>query len=198
MKDIILKLQRHKIALEPAKERLLWNEQGVIHLGAILPPVQTRSVDLHSTELLMKTMVWSGNINVPLSAILIDQKNYLSGDHASAAFVQMNPVNILLNIFHLNDLKITYSRNGSTCLVHHRTNPTCQTCRRKSLKLRRFCSRMQHLPPPICHSEIFVRSITSSTCRCSSRRRAIRSNAPETTSASTAAAADGPAAERRR
>ena len=105
MKDIILKLQRHKIALEPAKERLLWNEQGVIHLGAILPPVQTRSVDLHSTELLMKTMVWSGNINVPLSAILIDQKNYLSGDHASAAFVQMNPVNILLNIFHLNDLK---------------------------------------------------------------------------------------------
>lgn len=94
MKDILIKLQRHKLAVEPNKEsKASWNDQGVLNLALILPPVQTRSVDLQSAEMLMKTMVYCSDMNSPQTLVL--DKNYLPGDHSPATFVQMNPVSEL-------------------------------------------------------------------------------------------------------
>lgn len=56
--------------------------------------MQMRSVDLHSTDMLMKTVLyWSQDLNLPLSAIFDGHKDYLGGDDsATATLAQMNAV----------------------------------------------------------------------------------------------------------
>ena len=82
MKEILLKLQRHKSVMDQSKQT--WTEQGVIHLGA----VKSRSVDLHSTEMLMKAMVYYAQFQCQQTPPF----DYKTGDHSPATFVQMNPV----------------------------------------------------------------------------------------------------------
>nr|CAH0112606.1 unnamed protein product [Daphnia galeata] len=85
MKEILLKLQRHKSVVDQSKQT--WNEQAVIHLGT----VKSRSVDLHSTEMLMKAMVYYAQLQCqqPDRTLAFDHRTL--GDHSPATFVQMNP-----------------------------------------------------------------------------------------------------------
>ncbi len=82
MKEILIKLQRHKLAMDQNKQ--IWNDQGVIHLTAI----KTRSVDLHSAEMIMKTMVYYAQMQFQQPPQL-EPKN---DDQSSANSIQMNPV----------------------------------------------------------------------------------------------------------
>lgn len=81
MKEILLKLQRHKSAMDLNKQ--IWNEQGVINLSTI----KSRSVDLHSTEMLMKAMVYYAQLQC--QQLTVDRR---TGDQSPVTFVQMNSV----------------------------------------------------------------------------------------------------------
>lgn len=82
MKEILLKLQRHKLTMDQNKQ--IWNDQGVIHLSAI----KARSVDLHSDEMIMKTMVYYAQLQFQQPPQLEPK----SDDQSPANFIQMNPV----------------------------------------------------------------------------------------------------------
>ena len=81
MKDIIFKLHRHKLITDQNKPV---NDQAVAQLAA----AKTRFVDLHSTEMLMKAMVYYAQMQLQ-QPVLLDTK---MGDPSSANFVQMNAV----------------------------------------------------------------------------------------------------------
>lgn len=81
MKEILLKLQRHKSAMDQNKQ--MWHDQGVINLSTI----KSRSVDLHSTEMLMKAMVYYAQLQCQ-QPLVFDHR----GDQSPGTFVQMNPV----------------------------------------------------------------------------------------------------------
>lgn len=85
MKEILFKLQRHKSIMDQNKRT--WNEQGVIQLGT----VKSRSVDLHSTEMLMKAMVYYAQLQCQQPDRAPSFENRTLGDHSPASFVQMNP-----------------------------------------------------------------------------------------------------------
>lgn len=86
MKEIVLKLQRHKSVVEQHKQT--WNEQAVIHLST----VKSRSVDLHSTEMLMKAMVYYAQLQCQQPDRTLSFDHRTLSDHSPATFVQMNPV----------------------------------------------------------------------------------------------------------
>jgi hypothetical protein len=86
MKEIVLKLQRHKSVVEQSKQT--WNEQAVIHLST----VKSRSVDLHSTEMLMKAMVYYAQLQCQQPDRTLSFDHRTLSDHSPATFVQMNPV----------------------------------------------------------------------------------------------------------
>ena len=96
MKEILLKLQRHKSVVDQSKQT--WNEQAVIHLGT----VKSRSVDLHSMEMLMKAMVYYAQLQCqqPDRTLAFDHRTL--GDHSPATFVQMNPVTYKVSLIQEN------------------------------------------------------------------------------------------------
>lgn len=83
MKEVVVKLQRQRLAMEQQKQ--VWNEQGVIHLTS----VKSRSVDLHSTEMLMKAMVYYAQLQSQQTPFASDHR---PGEQSPVTFTQMNPV----------------------------------------------------------------------------------------------------------